>query len=351
MKILFVMEKRVNAGSIQAVSDYVRAGNALGHTFALYGREEPNFPQVRFSTEINDFDYVLFIIESRLQWMNCLRLAPILARVPRRRRAILDADGMYNQRISVDGYDRNHSNDRERWAWLTTFDYLADKILQPTLEPREPGVVPLLFYGYAPTAQMKSMTAAPKRFDIVHVGHNWWRWREVRDSLLPAIERIRSQLDGICFVGAWWDAVPSWARALNLETAFGVDNDQFQRLRIQVKSPVPYTEVIRAMSEGRVSIMTQRPLFRHLKILTSKYFEIFCADTIPLVMLDPDYTESVYGPAGRQLALHDAISDRLLDALVRPQKYREIVEEVRRHLVEHHSYQSRVRELVAALEA
>lgn len=350
MNILFVMEKRVNAGSIQAVANYVCAGDALGHMFALYGRGEPNFPRIRFSTEVNNFDYVLFIIESRLQWMNCLRLAPILSRVPRRRRAILDADGMYNQRISIDGYDRNHSNDSDRCAWLTTFDYLADKILQPTLEPREPGVIPLLFYGYDPAAQMRSMTA-PKRFDIVHVGHNWWRWREVRDSLLPAIEGIRSQLDGICFVGAWWEAVPPWARAINLEAAFGVDNDQFQRLRIQVKSPVPFIEVIRAMSEGRVNIMTQRPLFRHLKILTSKYFEIFCADTIPLVMLDPDHAESVYGSAGRQLALHDAISDTLLDALSRPQKYRKIVEEVRRHLVEHHSYQSRVRELVAALEA
>src|SRR5262245_5548296 len=351
MKILLVMDKRVNAGSIQAVANYVRAGDALGHTFALYGRDETDFPRVRFSTKINDFDYVLFIIESRLQWMNCLRLAPILSKVPRRRRAILDADGMYNQRISIDGYDRNHLTDRERWAWLTTFDYLADKILQPTLEPREPRVIPLLFYGYDPTAQLKPMTATPKRFDIVHVGHNWWRWREVRDALLPALERIRSQLDGICFVGAWWDAVPGWARAINLEAAFGVDNDQFQRLSIQVKSPVPYTEVIHAMSEGRVNVMTQRPLFRQLKILTSKYFEIFCADTIPLVMLDPDHAESVYGPAGRRLALHDHIADTLLEAVREPQKYRTIVEEVRGHLIEHHSYRRRVQELVAALEA
>ena len=351
MKILFVMEKRVDAGSIQAVTNYMRAGDGLGHTFALYGRHEPNFPQVRFSTELNNFDYVLFIVESRLQWMNCLRLAPILSRVPRWRRAILDADGMYNQWIAVEDYDHNHSSERERWTWLTTFDYLADKILQPTLKPREPKVIPLLFYGYDPTAQMKPAKAPLKRYDILHLGHNWWRWREVRDSLLPAIEQIRSQLDGICFIGAWWDAVPPWARALNLEAAFGVDNDRFQQLGIQVKSPVPYTEVIRAMSEGRVNLMTQRPLFRHLKILTSKYFEIFCADTIPLVMLEPDHAEVVYGPRGRQLALHDAISDRLLDTLSHPDKYREIVEQVRRHLTEHHSYQTRVQELIAALAA
>ena len=60
---------------------------------------------------------------------------------------------------------------------------------------------------------------------------------------------------------------------------------------------------IQVMSTGRINIMTQRPLFRELKILTSKYFEIFSADTIPLVMIDPDHAEMVYGPAGRELAL------------------------------------------------
>ena len=58
-----------------------------------------------------------------------------------------------------------------------------------------------------------------------------------------------------------------------------------------MQPPVPFTEVIEKMSNGRVNIMTQRPLFRQLRVLTSKYFEIFAADTIPLVMLDPDHAE------------------------------------------------------------
>ena len=351
MKILFVMDKRVNAGSIQAVANYMRAGDEFGHSIALYGRQDPNFPRLRFSTEASAFDYVVFIIESRLQWMSGLRLPRILSRVPRGRRAILDADGMYNPTIAVEGYDRNHANERERLVWLTTFDYLADKILQPTPVPCQPGVSALAFYGYDPASQIRADAAPSKRFDIVHVGHNWWRWREVSNSLLPAIERIRDRLDGICFVGAWWDGVPPWARALDLEAAFCVEAERFRRVRIEVRPPVPYSQVIPTMSEGRVNLMTQRPLFRHLRFLTSKYFEIFCANTIPLVMLDPDHEESVYGPAGRELALHDGIGDKLLDVLSRPHKYREIVEQVRRHLVQHHSYQRRLQELVAALEA
>src|SRR2546422_3458685 len=56
MKILFVMEKRVNAGSIQAVANYMRAGNEFGHSIALYGRQDPNFPRLRFSTEASAFE-------------------------------------------------------------------------------------------------------------------------------------------------------------------------------------------------------------------------------------------------------------------------------------------------------
>jgi hypothetical protein len=97
--------------------------------------------------------------------------------------------------------------------------------------------------------------------------------------------------------------------------------------------------------------MTQRPLFRRLKLLTAKYFEIFCADTVPLVMLDPDDAEAVYGPAGRELALHGDVAGRLLDAVRNPARYRNFVEEVRRHLDVHHSYSARVQQLVEALQA
>src|SRR5712691_3292468 len=127
MKILFVMDKRVNAGSIQAVANYMRAGDELGYSFALYGHLDPNFPCVRFSTDLSSFDYVVFIIESSLSWLSGLRLPRILASVPRRQRAILDADGMYNRVISIDGYDRNHATERDRLPWLTGYNLLADK--------------------------------------------------------------------------------------------------------------------------------------------------------------------------------------------------------------------------------
>jgi hypothetical protein len=351
MKILFVMDKKDDRGSIQAVANYVRAGDELGHPIALYGCDDSRFPAIRFSTNLGAFDYVIFLLESWRYWMSGLRMPRILLEVPRERRAIVDADGLYNQIISVDGYDRNHVYEYERSGWLAHCDLVADRIMQPTLAPREPGVISLPFYGYDPASRISPDTPPPKGFDILCVGHNWWRWRQVSTALLPAIERIRPRIGDVGFVGSWWDAVPAGAAELNCEAAFGTDPDWLRRLRIQVKPAVSYTEVIRVMSTGRVNIMTQRPLFRHLQILTSKYFEIFAADTIPLIMLDPDHLESVYGPAGRELALHEGIDGKLLDALNHPRRYREIVDEVRRHLAANHSYHNRVRELVTALQA
>ena len=350
MNILFVMDKRANAGSIQAVASYIRVGDECGHAVALYGQPDPRYPGIRWSTDLSLFDNVVFICEFSIGWMSRLRMCPFLSRVPRRKRAVLDADGMYNPVLSIDGYDRNHRDEDDRASWVAHCDALADKILQPTREPLQSTVQPLLFYGYDPCLR-DDPGAGPKTFDLIHVGHNWWRWREVSSCLLPAIERIRAKLDGICFVGLWWDMIPPGVQEDHLESAFGFDIDWFRQLGIQVKPAVPFTGVVSTMSEGRVNIMTQRPLFRRLKLLTSKYFEIFSADTIPLVMIDPAHAESIYGPSGRELALHGDIANKLLDAVHHPKKYQEIVQDVRSHLVAHHSYRKRMQELIESLGA
>jgi hypothetical protein len=349
MRILFVMDQRVDRGSIQSISNYVRAGDEAGYHIALYGHTDPRFPTVRFSTDVGAFDYVVFLVESSRRWMSALRMPRMLAEVPRSRRAIVDADGMYNQIVSTEGYDRNYAYEQTRQEWFAHYRLVADKIFQPTFAPREPGVRKVLFYGYDPAQQIPLKAAPAKTYDILCVGHNWWRWRQISRELLPAIERVRPQLGEIGFIGSWWDMIPAGAAELGVEAAFGTDPQWLRRLRIQVRPSVPYTEVIRVMSTGRLNIMTQRPLFRELKILTSKFFEIFSADTTPIVMLDANHAETVYGPAGRELALCNGIAEKLVDVLSRPKKYRELVEEVRQHLLAHHTYRSRVQELVAAL--
>lgn len=350
MRILFLMDQRMDRGSIQAISNYVRAGDEAGYEIALYGRADPRFPDIRFSLDVGAFDYVVFLVESWRHWMSALRMPRIFAEVPRHRRAIVDADGMYNQIVSTDTYDRNYEWEHIRAEWFAHYRVVADKIFQPTFVPREPGVRRVLFYGYDPGQLVRPEASPAKTCDILCVGHNWWRWRQISRELLPAIERVRPRLGEIGFVGAWWDTIPAGAAELGVQSAFGTDPEWLRRLRIQIRPPVPYTEIVNIMSTGRINIMTQRPLFRELKMLTSKYFEIFSADTTPLVMLDPDHAEIVYGPAGRELALYDCIGEKLVRVLSCPKRYTEIVNEVRKHLLVHHTYAHRVQELAAALK-
>src|SRR5262245_10065508 len=164
MRVLFVMEMRINAGSVRGAAAYVRAADVLGHTIALYGCPDPNFPTPRFSSDVDSFDYAVFIIESDLGWMSGLRLPRLLAALPRERRAVLDADGMYNRRIMIDGYDRNHARDESCEKWRTSLQLLASKILQPTPSPLEKEVIQLLFYDYASASKLNADDTAATRF-------------------------------------------------------------------------------------------------------------------------------------------------------------------------------------------
>src|SRR5262249_6861236 len=153
MKILFVTDRRVKAGSVQAVARYVRARDELGHTVAPYGPPRPAFPRGRLTTGVGALYPVVLLLRSAPRPLSRPQPARPLTGVPRRGRAILDADGMYSARVEVNGYDRNHANESERREWLAYYEQLADKILQPTFAPLEPGARALPFYGYDPAAQ------------------------------------------------------------------------------------------------------------------------------------------------------------------------------------------------------
>ncbi len=360
MKILFVIEPRPNAGNMHAIATYSRVAAELGHTVAFYGPPQPlsrnglylrsALPGPQFSTDAGAFDRVVYLFESKLYRIPRLQEISLLATIPRRHRYVLDADARFNPFLVVDGYDRSHRDEAERREWLEFYDALTDQIIKPTLAASDdPRVTTLPFFGFDPALVVAPEAAPPKRYDILHVGHNWWRWKELKEQLLPAFAQIRDHVGEIGFLGLWWDEVPDWTRTLEVEAAIRIEPEAFARLRIRVEPPVPYTEVIRAMSTGRINILTQRPYLHHVKHLTLRYFEEFCADTIPLLMLGPEIVEEVYGPAAHELTLPGRVADKILDALRRPDHYRAIVQEVRRHMLAHHPYRRRVEELVAVL--
>jgi hypothetical protein len=360
MNILFVIEYRGNAGNTHAITNFIRVGAEMGHRIAFYGAPQPQVvdgwylpPEqqtARFSTDLKAFDRAIFLFESKLQHLKRLQEVAIFGTIPREHRYILDADARFNPLIVVGDYDRSHKDEAERSLWLEHYAALANRIIKPTLAPSDdPRVMAIPLFGFSPEEVIAPADAPPKKYDILHVGHNWYRWKQVSGELLPGFEKIRDQVGEIAFLGLWWDGVPEWAHAMGLEPAYRAETEKFRKLRIRIEPPVSYTDVIWTMSTGRINIFTQRPFLAHVKHLTLRYFEEFCADTIPLLMLKDDLAEAVYGPAGRELTLPGRVAEKILDALRRPDHYRAVVEDVRRYMLAHHSFRHRVEELVTAL--
>lgn len=351
MNILFVMKHRANAGNIHAVADYMRIGKKFGHNIALFGTSQPWLPDVNFSTDVKAFDKVVYLFESEIYRVKRLQEVALMGYRPREDRLILDMDGMYNPVVTVDNYDSNHKSQAERDEWIAYLDTLSDRVMKPILAlPKSDRIGALTFYGFDPALVIDQADAPEKQYDILHVGHNWWRWKEIAGQVLPSFEEIRPQIGRIGFIGLWWDAPPAEGPDAGPMLAFQSDPERLRRLNIETRDSVMYNEVIATMSTARINIFTQRPVLHHLRHLTLKYFEIFYADTIPLLMLDADHAEAVYGHAGRELSIQGRVAERISDALARPDHYKGLVADVRRHLAAHHGYDRRVEELISALQ-
>lgn len=355
MNILFVMKHRGNAGNTHAVADYMRIASSFGHRVALFGEKLPWLPDLDFSTDIHAFDKVVYLFESELYRVNPLQEVALLGRFGRGDRLILDMDGMYNPVVHLDDYDRNHNSQGERDEWIDFYDALSDVVAKPRMASSDAetgdksNVKSLPFYGYDQALETPQGAGPEKVYDILHIGHNWWRWKEISEEVLPVIEPMRGELGKIGFIGLWWDAPPVEGPEAGPEEAFWSDPEWLKALDISTAEAVMYNEVVATMSSARINIFTQRPVLHHLKHLTLKYFEIFYADTIPLLMLDADHAASVYGPAARELVLRGAVAEKIRDALARPEYYHGLVREVRGHLAAHHNYDRRLNELVELL--
>ena len=162
-------------------------------------------------------------------------------------------------------------------------------------------------------------------------GGDGGRWRA---SCCPPSSRYAISVGEIGFIGLWWDEPPPEGPAAGPEDAFHSDPEAFRRLRHphrhrgHVPRRDPDDEHARASTSSRSG-----PCCSHLKHLTLKYFEIFYADTIPLLMLDADLAHAVYGPAARELRACGTASPRNCSTpCIARITTASVVEDVRRHL-------------------
>jgi hypothetical protein len=322
MRLMFVHYLYADRGSAQDVHNYALAARALGHEVALYGPPNPQSP-FQYSLDMESADAVIFIFEwtTELQYGDCLDLVRLVGRVPRERRVVIDCDGKYNDAISVVG-DYNHPDKASSRRWIDVCDSLTAKIYQPTFHPLRNNVRTFFFHAYNPAWEVP-LDFRAKEYGMFYVGHNWFRWRPMR-QLLKAVEPVREQVGRIGIVGHGWASSPPWA------------------------DPT----IIDSMSRGIFHPVIYRPLFNHLQLVTCRTFETFAANTIPLFGLDEAYVHEIYGEPAVELVLPvEKPHEKILDMLRRPEYYAGIVMGIRRHLAETHSYTVRLRELIAIVES
>jgi hypothetical protein len=298
-----------------------------------------------YSLDVESVDTVIFILEWLLYLHHGgpLNLVKLVSKVPKSRRIVIDCDGMYNDVVRIDG-DYNHLDPAASRRWIELCDGLSDKIYQPTLHPLRPNVGTFLFHAYDPIWEVP-LDFCAKEYGMVYVGNNWFRWRALQ-RLLETIEPVREQVGRIALVGYSWDAMPYWVESPLRETACYTDPVYLQRLDVEIMPPVPVEQVINSMSQGVFSPVLVRPLFNHLGLVTCRTFETPAANTIPLFNLDEEYVREIYGEQALELVLGPRAVDQILDVLLRPEHYAEIVRGIRHHLNEHHSYSVRLQELI-----
>jgi hypothetical protein len=360
MRLMFVYWQPNDAGSAQDIAHYCAVAPQLGHEVVLYA---PDGSASRFpcSLDLESADAVVFVFEwnlylqpggdrkdtarprTGLMGIGHLNVVKLLSRIPRRRRIIIDCDGMYNDPLDVAG-DFNHLDAEASRARTALCDDLAGTICQPTLHPARRNVQPFLFHAYDP-AWERPLDGRGKDFGMIYVGSNWFRWRAL-ERVLKAIEPIRREVGRIGLVGHDWGAMPWWVESPLRERAYYTDPEYLKQLGVDVMPAVPVTQVIPTMGRAAFNPVLIRPIFEHLRLVTCRTFETPAANTIPLFAQTEDYVTEIYGPAAAELLLGDDPATRILDVLRRPAHHADVVHEIRDHLRAHHSYAARLRDLV-----
>ncbi len=345
MRLMFVCWPFEDQGSGLVIQGYTQAARALGHEVAVYGRANPKIP-LNYSLDLDSADSVIFVFEwtTDLWQGDHLDLLRLLGQVPRKRRVILDGDGNYNDVISVMG-DYNHPDAGASQRWIEVCDSLSDKICQPTLRPLRENVRPFLFYAYNPGWEAP-LNFSAKEYAMIYLGNSKFRWLPMR-RVLQAIESIREEVGRIGLVGAGWDALPPWAVPMKMEEAYYSDLAYLRWLNVEVKSAIPFEQVIEWMSKAIFNPVISRPTFNAMRLVTPRFFETPAANTIPLFGVDKEHVKEIYGDWGSELALpDDNPQEKILDLVRRPQYYAPIAQRIRRHLTEKHSHAARLKELI-----
>jgi len=343
MRILFVGDFRYNSGSSHTIHKYFQIGEKLGHhvfVSSQYGSLDNEIPKfLPVAADLLDFDRVVFVFESN-QYLRHSQIEEINRAIPRRHRIIIDPDGRANPTVEC-GNDSNHSLPYDLETWHGLYDQISDVILQPVLGKPGESIHQFLYYGFD---HLPTNSPENKKFDILYIGNNWYRWHDI-EWLLSEITDIRPRLGHIAIKGKWWDGIPK----AGLENATASIPSFLARHTVETYRSVPFDCVISGMSEAVMNLLLVRPMIAAQQLATPRMFETFSADTIPLLGPNLNYSHILYGVECSMLYLSRNPAEKIAEVLDSLVDYRRIVSQISEKLWESHNYEKRFKQLLEFL--
>ena len=167
LRLLIVSNFGRSSCTLSTITKYVRIGNSLGHTVALFSDPITDMPDAPTSRNTSEFDYLMFVIYEAADFPRLPYLAHLLDTVPLERQIVVDCAARYNETIRVED-DLNHPEriDRESgWEWVGGLSALAKTILQPTMSPLRSQAQAFLFHGFEPKSVQRPYSTAAEAAD------------------------------------------------------------------------------------------------------------------------------------------------------------------------------------------
>lgn len=341
MKIAFSGNFQYHCGSSNALLGYAKAGKTLGYDVRV--SELGNIDDViRKQVPVADRNWNpdLFVISyESYPFLSDEQISFIKKNIPRKKIVLSDPDGRYLPPVFVEG-DTNHPNEESYFFWHNLYDSLSDIILQPILgKSRFENVYPFLYFGV--DSSVAPEESVKKDFDLLYVGNNWYRWGDI-SSLISNLSNNRDVVSRIGLIGRYWDS-----ELMEKDKIATFSDPEFlKQNNVSFFGSAPYGQVEKNMGRGMVNPIFIRPILSELRLFTPRMFETFISDTVPLIPKYFNYAPYLYGEDVSSLVLSDNPSEEIVRIVSNYQKYKDIADDIKKKLIEKHSYEVRLRELL-----
>jgi hypothetical protein len=343
-RILFAGVFHWNAGSSHMIAEYARVASAVGcevgvssQLSRLDGTVNAHLPLI---DDITWATHLVLVFESG-QFLSPQQ-RELCEAVPRERRIVLDPDGHWGPYVTA-GVDNNAGVDTFE-SWHELYADLSDVILQPRLGEQIPaGAQFFSYFGMPDIHRLATDLPHPQAlpYELQYVGANWWRWNEMT-SLVRAAAAAQPPISRIRVCGRWWTGAPHPDHLVATANEPGWMQDH----GVDVAPPVPFGQVVSAMSHAAITPVLARPLLARMELLTPRMFETLASGSIPVLWPDLGYLSALYGDDVELFLLGDDPADTLAQMLREPARYRERLAAIQRRVHERFNYRTVLAELI-----